>query len=117
MARGTARKTAASDTVRGEYSSGTGFEPGNRAPSTKYVDEDGKVTDKAPTGVGRVLVFEGDTVHPHIAQAIKDGTYAVAGARLDNENSPGDHSNRRGPNADADDAATTDAGVDDDDES
>lgn len=93
------------ETVRGEYSSGTGFEPGNRAPSTLWTDENGKVVDSEPKGVGRVLVAAGDVVHPHIADAIKAGSRAVAGARLDNEHSFGDASHAgREPLEDDDDS-------------
>lgn len=58
------------ETVRGEYSSGTGWEAGQRAPSTKYIDGDGKVVDDEPKGGGHVLVFEGDTVREHMVAAL-----------------------------------------------
>lgn len=60
-----------SEKVRGQYASGVGFEAGNVAPSTKWLDENGKVVDKEPTGVSRVLVFEGDVVREHMVDAIK----------------------------------------------
>jgi hypothetical protein len=62
------------ETVRGEYASGTGWEAGMRAPSTKYVDMDGNVSDDEPKGGGHVLVAEGDTVHQHMLDAMKAKT-------------------------------------------
>lgn len=79
------------DTVRGEYTSGTGWEAGNAAPSTKYIDENGKVTDDEPTGVSRVLVAAGDVVRPHMVEALKAGSTQVA-VDFSNANSPGDSS-------------------------
>lgn len=64
MARA-ARKTAAAK-VDGQYAEGEGFEIGQRAPSTKYVDVDGKVSDEQPKDGGWVAVQAGDTVTPAI---------------------------------------------------
>lgn len=69
MARSRSRNVGSAN-VRGEYASGTGWEAGQLAPSTKYVDMDGNVTDKEPKGGGRVLVFEGDVVRPHMVEAL-----------------------------------------------
>ena len=74
-----------------QYSSGTGFEAGQRAPSTKYVTEDGEVVDDEPTGISTVLVAEGDVVREHMVDAIKNGSTATR-LRFDNEHSPGDAS-------------------------
>jgi hypothetical protein len=79
MARSRNRNVG-SATVRGEYANGTGWEAGQAAPSTKYVDLDGNVTDKEPKGGGRVLVFEGDTVRPHMVDALKGTTAKDDGA-------------------------------------
>lgn len=95
--------TVKSESVRGEYTAGTGFEAGNVAPSTKYVDENGKITDDEPTGVGRVLVAQGDTVRPHMVEAMKAGTVDLT-PRVDNEHSPGDTSRRESLDVDDDDA-------------
>lgn len=53
----------------------TGWKVGNTAPSTKYLDTDGKVVDKQPVQ-GKVLVFEGDTVTRRIADIIAGRTNA-----------------------------------------
>lgn len=84
--------TVNSETVRGEYVGGTGFEAGNVAPSTKYIDEDGKVTDEQPAGVARVLVEKGDVVRPHMVAALEAGRSETVGMRYDNEHSTGDAS-------------------------
>lgn len=91
-----ARRQQRNETVRGEYANGTGWEAGQLAPSTKWIDEDGKVVDKEPKGISRVLVFEGDVVREHMVDAIKASKSSVS-VRVDNENSAGDasHSRRR----------------------
>ena len=71
MARRT--RKAADSTVRGEYTEGEGWNAGQRAPSTKYVDMDGKIMDKEPKGGGHVLVFAGDVVRPDIARQLSGG--------------------------------------------
>lgn len=112
MARGT--RNVGSATVRGEYANGTGWDAGQNAPSTKYVDGDGKVTDKEPRGEGaRILVAEGDVVRPHMVEAIKAGNAAVPGRALDNENSPGDasHGRRRRRGAAEGDGTTQPSGA------
>jgi hypothetical protein len=81
-----------SETVRGQYASGTGFEAGNIAPSTKYIDENGKVVDDEPTGIGSVLIAAGDVVREHMVETLKRGS--TSPVRYDNEHSPGDASNR-----------------------
>lgn len=113
MATGNSRR-GTQDKVRGEYASGTGWEAGQIAPSTKYVDMDGKVSDSEPKGGGSVLVAEGDVVRPHMVEALKSG---VPKLRMDNEHSPGDASHsrrgRRGKAADgtADDGTTPPSGA------
>jgi hypothetical protein len=60
-----------SEKVRGQYASGVGWDAGQVAPSTKYVDMDGKVTDKEPVGGGHVLIAEGDVVREHMLPQLK----------------------------------------------
>lgn len=56
-----------------EYSGGEGFEAGQKAPHTVYVnrDRDKVSTDEFPEG-GWVLVTEGSTVTPDVAEQYKD---------------------------------------------
>lgn len=72
MASGQSRRGSkpVDEKVRGEYASGTGWGAGQRAPSTKYVDLDGNVSDKEPKGGGKVLVFEGDVVREHMLDVL-----------------------------------------------
>jgi hypothetical protein len=56
-----------------QYSDGEGFEAGQRAPKTMYVDRDrNKVSDKEFDDGGWVLVQEGDTVSPDAAALLAD---------------------------------------------
>lgn len=68
--------TISNDTMRGEYVSGEGFEAGNVAPSTKYADMNGKLSDSEPVGGGHVIVFKGDRVSPSMAAVIAAGSDA-----------------------------------------
>lgn len=85
-----------SDTVRGEYTSGTGWEAGNKAPATRWVDEDGNVSETEPKGVSRVLVAAGDVVRPHMVDVLNGGSLPVRGD-VSNDNSPGDASRMQTP--------------------
>lgn len=84
--------TVTSETVRAEYSSGTGWEAGNIAPATKWIDESGNVVDSEPTGIGRVLIAQGDVVRPYMVDVLKGTTSVDLDPRVDNEHSPGDAS-------------------------
>lgn len=56
-----------------QYADGEGFEAGQRAPSTKYIDRDREnVSDDEPDGGGWVLVQKGDVVSPDVARILAD---------------------------------------------
>lgn len=89
--------TVKSETVRAEYSSGTGWEAGNLAPATKWLNEAGEVVDSEPTGIGRVLIAQGDVVRPYMVDVLGGSTKVSLDPRHDNENSMGDSSHGREP--------------------
>jgi hypothetical protein len=78
MARATGKRAAKRATAT--YSEGSGFDAGNVAPSTKYVDgTSGKIVSKEPSNGGWVVVAEGDTVSPLAAKQIADGKVELPG--------------------------------------
>jgi hypothetical protein len=82
MARATGKRTAKRPAKRATatYSEGSGFDAGNVAPSTKYVDgTSGKIVSKEPSNGGWVVVAEGDTVSPLAAKQIADGKVELPG--------------------------------------
>jgi len=72
---------ARSEKVRGEYANGVGWEAGCIAPSTKYVDDAGNVTDTIPVGASHVLVAEGDVVRPHMAAVLAGSKTTRSGGK------------------------------------